>query len=292
MPDFAKAMAILNLLAPVVPTGGGTGKFNKFDTTQGFKQYSQAVLRRAMGGAASRISLLEDSANYSADPYGLSIAIDDHERTLAGDGGQALLEQAKTRTLMAQAIGNFANDAYTILKAGRSAHATLGKWSDPNVDPIDEIEAAAIEIYEATGMWPNKVDITPQMWRYLKKNALTLKRFGGKNASMKMEDVGAEAGGFDMQMVTGAGLASGDFGQSAPAFTPMLGTACWIYYSNPLATGDNATFACTLAVDEDLLTNVYEYMSSDGTQRFLRIPWFTKPVVVSAALARRIVYSA
>jgi hypothetical protein len=189
-------------------------------------------------------------------------------------------------------MGSLALDVYTILKAGRTAHATYGKWSDPNIDPLDQIEAAAIEIYEATGMWPNKVDITPQMWRYLKKNALTLKRFGGKNAAMKMEDVGAEAGGFDTQLVTGAGLASGDFGQSAPAFTPMLGTACWIYYSNPLATGDNATFACTLAVDEDLLTSVSEYYSSDGTQRFLRIPWFTKAVVVSAALCRRSVYSA
>jgi hypothetical protein len=45
---------------------------------------------------------------------------------------------------------------------------------------MDELEQAALEIYAATGMWPNKIDITPTMWRYLKKHPLTLKRFGGK----------------------------------------------------------------------------------------------------------------
>ena len=287
--DNAKLLAEAKRICPVAPTGALAGRYATFNDHQDF---AVTDAKRVAGGPTATAKFAGKFNDYTLQPNALKIGIDlEIELPMAGANGKAV-ERAKTRTLMAQAIGNFANDAYTILKAGRSAHATLGKWSDPNVDPIDQIEAAAIEIYEATGMWPNKVDITPQMWRYLKKNALTLKRFGGKSASMKMEDVGAEAGGFDMQLVTGAGLASGDFGQSAPAFTPMLGTACWIYYSNPLATGDNATFACTLAVDEDLLTNVYEYMSSDGTQRFLRIPWFTKPVVVSAALARRIVYSA
>jgi hypothetical protein len=107
-----------------------------------------------------------------------------------------------------------------------------------------------------------------------------------------MEDVGAEAGGLDMQMVTGAGLASGDFGQSSATFTPMLGVACWVYYSNPIASGQNATFAMTLARDADLLGGVYEYMTEDGTSKKLRLAWFVKTVVQSAALARRIAYSA
>jgi hypothetical protein len=36
---------------------------------------------------------------------------------------------------------------------------------------------------------------------------------------------------------------------------------------------------------------VYEYMTADGTVKKLRLAWFVKPVVVSSALARRIVYS-
>ena len=218
-------------------------------------------------------------------------------RALAPELAKRLKQkQAKIRTLMS----NWANSRFVRVwnKATTSGNYTAstvtntGKWSDPNVDPIDQIEAAAIEIYEATGMWPNKVDITPQMWRYLKKNALTLKRFGGKSASMNMADVGAEAGGFDMQLVTGAGLSSGDFGQSSATFAPMLGTACWIYYSNPIANGMNATFAMTLSREADLLGGVYEYLTEDQTRRMLRLAWFTKSVVVSSALCRRIVYSA
>ena len=72
----------------------------------------------------------------------------------------------------------------------------------------------------------------------------------------------------------------------------MLGTACWIYYSNPIANGMNATFAMTLSREADLLGGVYEYLTEDQTRRMLRLAWFTKSVVVSSALCRRIVYSA
>jgi hypothetical protein len=287
--DNAKLLAEAKRICPVAPTGALAGRYATFNDAMDF---AITDAKRVANGPTADAKFGGKWNDYTLQPNALKIGMDlEIELPMAGSNVKAV-ERAKTRTLMAQAIGNFANDAYTILKAGRTAHATYGKWSDPNVDPIDQIEAAAIEIFEATGMWPNKVDITPQMWRHLKKNALSLKRFGGKNNAMKMSDVGEEAGGFDMQLVTGAGLSSGDFGQSTLTFATMLGTACWIYYSNPLATGDNATFAATLAVDEDLLTSVYEYMSVDGTQRFLRIPWFTKPVVVASALCRRIVYSA
>jgi hypothetical protein len=48
----------------------------------------------------------------------------------------------------------------------------------------------------------------------------------------------------------------------------------------------------TLAREADLLGGVYEYMTEDGTSKMLRLAWFVKAVVMSAALARRIVYSA
>jgi hypothetical protein len=287
--DNEKLLAEVKRIAPVVPTGALAGRYPEFNNLQDF---AVTDTKRVAGGETAEAKFAGKMVDFVLQPNALRTGLDYEIEVPMAGGNAGSLELAKTHSLMSQAMGSLALGGYTVLKSGRAAHATLGKWSDPNVDPIDEIEAAAIEIYEATGMYPNKCDITPQMWRYLKKSSLALKRFGGKSGSMKMEDVGAEAGDLDMQMVKGAGLASGDFGQSSATFTPMLGVACWVYYSNPIASGQNATFAMTLARDADLLGGVYEYMTEDGTSKKLRLAWFVKTVVQSAALARRIVYSA
>jgi hypothetical protein len=285
--DNEKLLAEAKRIAPPAPTGSMAGRYLTLNDKQDFAVTDS---KRVAGGETAIAKFGGKWNDYTLQPNGLKQFIDlEIEVPLAGKNAVAL-ERAKVRTTVAQSITNYASDVYTILKAGVTQHATFGKWSDPNVDPIDEITAAAIEIYEETGMWPSNIDITPQMWRRLKGSSLALKRFSGKSAAMKLEDVGAEAGIPDMQLVTGAGLASGDFGQTSATFTPMLGTACWIYYSNPLATGSNATFACTLCMEENFIGDVYEYLSEDGTRRWIRIPWMTKPVVQSAALCRRIVY--
>lgn len=289
MQDNAKLLTEIKRIAPVVPVGVLAGRYPEFNDLQDF---AVTDTKRVAGGKTAEAKFAGKMTDFTLQPNALKMPIDvEIEVPLSGDN-VAALEQAKTHTLISQSMSSLAADVYTILKAGRSAHATLGKWSDPNVDPMDQLEEAANEIYTATGMWPNKIDITPPMWRYLKKHSLVLKRFGGKDKAISMADVGAEIGVPEMQLVTGAGLSSGDFGQSSATFAPMLGTAAWIYYSNPLASGQNATFAMTLARDADLLGGVYEYMTDDGTARVLRLAWFVKPVVVSAALCRRIVYSA
>jgi hypothetical protein len=48
------------------------------------------------------------------------------------------------------------------------------------------------------------------------------------------------------------------------------------------------SFAVTLSLTRELISGVYEYMSEDGTVRYLRTKWACKSVVQSASLARRI----
>jgi hypothetical protein len=288
MQDNAKVLAEVKRNAPVVPTGVLAGRYPEFNNLQDF---AITDTKRASGGETAEAKFAGTMTDFTLQPNALRIGVDQEIDVPMAGGNILAVEQAKTHTLLAQSVGSLANDVYTLLKSGRTAHATYGKWSDANVDPMDELEGAAIEIYEATGMWPNHIDITPQMWRYLKKHPLTLKRFGGKATAIAMADVGNEIGIPDMQLVTGAGLSSGDFGQSSATFAPMLGKAAWVYFNNPMASGQNATFAMTLSRDLDLLGGVYEYMSADGTVKKLRLAWFVKPVVVSTALARRIVYA-
>ena len=90
--DEQAARNLIKALAPVVPTGGTTGRYNKFEDTQSFKAYSNAG--RAIGGQAHPITFLSDTADYTVKPYGLRISVDEFERRQAGEQ-VSLLEQAK-----------------------------------------------------------------------------------------------------------------------------------------------------------------------------------------------------
>ena len=284
--DSEKKIAEIKRIAPVVPTGVLAGRYPEFNNIQDF---AVTDTKRVAGGKTAEAKFAGKMTDFTLQPNALKLGVDQEIELPMAGGNAAVVEAAKTHTLVTQAIGSLANDVYTVVLAGRSAHATFGAWSDADVDPMDQLEQAAIEIYEATGMWPNKIDITPTMWRLLKKHSLTLKRFGGKQGAINMADVGNEIGIPDMQLVTAAGLASGDFGQSSVTFAPRLGNSAWVYYSNPIANGMNATFAMTLSQTADLVGGVYEYLTEDGTCRMLRLAWFVKAVVVAAGLARRIV---
>jgi hypothetical protein len=191
--------------------------------------------------------------------------------------------------LLAQGTNSFAQDVYSVLKAGVSAHAIYGKWGDSTIDPIAQIDAAGLEIAAATGIYPNTVDITPQMLQLLRANPNTVKRFPGVAGGITLEMISACLSfPCTINIITGMGLTGGGFGNASASYAPLLGTACWLYYSNPLATGQNASFACTLSLTRELISGVYEYMSDDGTVRYLRIKWACKSVVQSASLARRI----
>jgi hypothetical protein len=116
-----------------------------------------------------------------------------------------------------------------------------------------------------------------------------VKRFPGKSGRFSLDDAAGEMSG-NMQFVKSqaAGLTAGGFGNSAATFAPFLGTAAWLYYSNPMANGMNPSWAITLSYAPELLDGVYEYMNDEGTVRYLRIKWATKTVLQSTKLARRI----
>jgi hypothetical protein len=150
-------------------------------------------------------------------------------------------------------------------------------------------DAAGLEIAAASGIYPNVVDITPQMLQLLRANPNTVKRFPGVAGGISLEMVSSCLSfPCTINIITGMGLTGGGFGNSSATFAPLLGTSCWIYYSNPLATGLNASFAVTLSQTRELISGVYEYTNDDGTLRFFRIKWACKSVVQSASLARRI----
>jgi hypothetical protein len=290
MPDYRKVLEEVLFFAPVVPTGSMAGRYAQFNSQQGFVAPNA---KRAVGGATAEAKFGASMVDFVLDPNALKIPIDQEiEVPLAGEN-IAVVEQAKTETLLAQGTNCFAANVYTVLAAAVSAHATYGKWEDSAVDPIDELELAGFEIFAATGLYPNHCGISPQMFAKLRKNPLALKRFPGKAQNLALDQIAGELSfPCTMRIVTGAGLTGGGFDNAAATYAPLIGTAAWLFYSNPLATGLTPSFAATLSLTRDLLSGVYEYVNDDGTVRFLRTKWSTKPVIQSASLCRRIVYKA
>jgi len=288
--DYRGTLTEVTDIAPVIPTGVLAGRFPTFNSKNDFAVVNT---KRAAGGVTAEAKFGGTMTDFVLENNALKAAVDQEiEIPLAG-GNAPVLERAKLHGLLAQSVQSLALDVYTILQAGVSAHATYGKWGDASVDPIDQIDAAAEEIYAASGMYPNRVRMTPTMWRYCKNNPLTIKRFPGKQRALSMAEVGQDVGdgSLEFKMIKGAGLSSGNFGNDSATYAPFLGTSCWIYYANPLAAGLSPNFAAILSRDVDLLGGVYEYMSDDGTVKYLRVRWHVKAVLQSTALVRRIVKS-
>ena len=288
MNDYAKVLAEAKRIAPVVPTGVFAGRYAKFNSKQDFELVDT---RRAAGGVTANAKYAADMVDFNLDANALKIGIDQEIEIPAAAANASLIEKSKLHTLLSQATQSLATGVYTALKTAVPADATYGKWGDSSVDPIDELDRAGLAIFAATGLYPNKLDITPQMLRYLRKNPMTQKRFPGKFGTVTLDLIGGELSfPCEFNIVTGAGLTGGNFANAASTFAPLLGTAAWLYFSNPIATGENPSFMVTLAESTELLSGVYEYLSEDGTVRYLRVKWNVKPVVQSSLLVKQVAY--
>jgi hypothetical protein len=289
MQDLAAVLRIANLISPVVPTGGTSGLFNKFDETQAFKAYAALVAARAIGGHANAITLLSTTANYNAKPYGLRISVDGTERTNAGEA-TALLEQAKVRTLQINCAVAYLNAVVTAAKAAVSATAGAGAWGNPNVDPIVELNNAIKAVWKATGMVPNTVMFDFGAWAVFSGHPKIAGRMPGAdvaqvspdriqrmlvNPSMKVEIV-------DTSVLTGGGL-----GNTGATKVGILGGSVLVFNSSPLADAYNPSFMKSFAPNANLFTDVYQYREEPHLDWFEN-DWTVDPQVVSSGLAKRI----
>lgn len=289
MQDIQKALRLANILAPVVPTGGTTGQYNKFDNTGAFKAYASAVARRAVGGHATEVGLLVDAATYSAQPYGLRTKIDQFERQQAGDN-MNLLEQSKVRTLMINSVVAYLNEVVTLIKAGVSAASGKGTWLDANVDPIQEINDQIKAVYLATGIIPNKVVFDFGAWCVFSDNKKVLARMPGADIAQVSPErvsklfVNPSA---TVEIVETAINTSGGLGNSSATRISVLGGSVFICYNSEMATPYDPSFCKTFSPSGALFTSVGTYREEPHFDWFEN-DWTCQPVLVSSSLCKRI----
>ena len=177
---------LAEFIAPSVATGVAHGQYKEFKKAADFKKYKTA---RAMGGKRTRIDFETEDAYFNCQPHGLEIPIDDFEYDLVGDDGVIQLEEAKTTTLVNEAITSREVSVFDTVKEAKAATAGSGNWSDDNVDPIEEIDAEITAIVQATKMKPNRIVIDFSAWAALRKNAKILERIDGIKQSFSLQDL-------------------------------------------------------------------------------------------------------
>jgi len=289
MQDLEPILRLARILSPVVPVGGTSGLYNKFDDTAAFKVYADAVARRAVGGHASEIGFLSDTANYNTQPYGLRIKIDNFERDQAGDLVN-LLEQAKIRTLTVNCAVAHVYNVIAIIKAAVSAASGKGSWSDGNVDPIQEIDDQMMAMYRAVGMVPNTVAFDLGAWAIFKNNPKILARMPGADVAQVTPQrirglfVNPNA---QVEIVDTAILYGGGLGNASATRRGILQGSVLMFFNSPVATQYDPSFCKTFAPSASLFTDVFTYREEPHFDWFEN-NWESDTQVVSASLCKRI----
>ena len=288
--DEQAARNLIRALAPVVPTGGTTGRFNKFDDSQAFKAYTNA--NRAVGGQSNAITFLSDTADYNVKPYGLRISVDEFERRQAG-GQMDLLEQAKVRTLTINCILSHLSAVVTKITAGVSAVANKGNWTNANTDPIAELDGQIEAMWNATGIVPNKLFLDFGAWLKLRNNPKVLARFPGSDvAVLNTERLSALlAVPVQVTVVTSSILTGGGLGNPAATKAGALGAGvALLAHNSDSPTQYDPSFCKTFAESANLFTEVYTYREEPHLDWFEN-NWAADVQVISSALARRLAVS-
>ncbi|MDA3925188.1 MAG: hypothetical protein PF904_10880 [Kiritimatiellae bacterium] len=285
MQDHQQILDELAFFMPTVPTGTLAGRYAEFHKHQHFLKVKTA---RSVGGKTATARWNAKMVSFLLDNDALKIPIDTEiELPLASDGGSAL-ERSKLMTLQSQAIVSLASTAHGLIQDGVTAHANYGDWTNAAVDPRAELHKAALVIYKQTGFYPNRIAMSPLMW-YCFINNPKVKEYYNDMLPMLTPELVSNAipGKPEIRVLMGAGL-DGGFDEANVKLKPFIGEGAWVYYSSPIKSKDEPSFANVLSKDSDLFGGVYEYLSEDGVLRNLRMAWNTFPVIRSTQLCCRI----
>ena len=287
LPDFQHLLDLADLFAPRVPTGTTTGRYTIFNSAQAFLAYDAD---RGLGGTAQRIKFGADVGTFDATPKALEVGIDDEERNRAGEAGFPLLERAKTRTLVSNACVSHLNKVMTVVSAGVAAVANRGVWSDPNTDPLAELDEQMEAILNATGILPNNIAMDFGPWRKLRNHPKVRSRMpGAARAVPSMDDIAAmlTAPNVKMTLAT-ARKATAGFKNTDDSKTAILGSNAYLFYSSPAADQYDPSFCKAFSVRPEQLTAVRTYRDETVRSDILALDWSNDIEVVSASLARRL----
>lgn len=292
--NYAKGLAqdvrskIADFIAPEIPVGSASGQYKAYDDKNAFQIYDTS---RAIGGGATRIEFAASDPYFNCKPNALEIAIDDHERDLAG-ANNSQLEEAKTKMLVTSAVIAHENAVITAIKAAISATGSKGVWSSSSNDPVTEIDSQIEAIATETGMLPNRIVFGLGAWNVFRNHAKVIARQPG--ASLIGLSSGQASSLFlnpSVEIQVGVlGKDSAKFG-AAKSATNIVGAEVFIFFASASPTQYDASFAKTFRTARGGVESVRMYRAENNRSDILAVDWTTDIKVTASAACRRLTIS-
>lgn len=289
MNDLADTMDLANRLAPQTPVPGTTGQYKKFSDKNSFQVYQTS---RVLGGDPTRVEFSATDGTFNCKPQALEITIDQEERRAVGDDntvGQQLLDQGKIKALMNLTAVAHVNKVVTAVLAALTAVSGRGNWSDPDVDPIDQLDEQLDLLSKEVGSVQNiKLDMDVTAWRTLRNHPKTKARCSG-----------VQVGGISREQLVSLLLIPVDFKISAivkntaalgqtMSKSRVLASEVLLTYSQPNPTLYDPSAFKTFTAGLSSLTAVRSYMAANGFYDGHIIDWSEDIVQTSSTAAKRL----
>lgn len=173
-PDFSSSLA--ELLAPQCVCPAAAGQYVKFDDDEAFRYINT---RRAQGGDMAMIDMPTDSPEFACSPHALGIPTDRFEYERVGEAGIQMLRESKIRTLVSRNALSREQRVFAAYEAGTTPESGPGAWTDPTVDPIDELDEIVCDLATQTGQSRIELVLALDALRQLRKHPLVKARFPG-----------------------------------------------------------------------------------------------------------------
>lgn len=289
MNDLAQTLTLAERLAPSTPVPGSVGQFKIFDDRNSFQVYNTT---RVMGGDPVRVEFGASDGTYSCAPQALEITIDKEERRQAGEGNalaQQLLDQGKIKALLNLTALAHVNKTVTAVLDAVSAVSGRGNWSNPDVDPIDQLDEQLNAIATVVGSTQNlKLDMDLGAW-------ITLRN----HPKVKARTNGVQVGGISQQqlnqllaipvdfMVSSIVKNTAQLGQTVSK-ARVLASEVLIYYSLPNPTLYDPSAFKTFVAGLSSLTSVRSYMAPNGFYDGHVVDWSEDIKQTSSAAIKRL----
>ena len=282
--DIADVIKLAERLSPTTPVPGASGMFKKFDDKNSFLPEKTA---RALGGDPVLLAFNASDDAYNCRPQALEVRVDKEEDQAAGNEGgdveQNLLDQGKIKALINKvALSHVLDVTTTVLNAitpgWAGSPAGLGQWSNPDVDPIAQLDAALLQISQNCGSTQNlmiTMDVTA--WNALRNNP--------KVRQNAVFAAAAAVGNISLEMLKLALVVPVDIMvanvvydttrlNQAPAKQRVLQGICLVHYSVPNATiYDPSAFKTFTVGAAGFLGNVRTYIAPNQLWRGHLVDW-------------------
>lgn len=289
MNDTSRAYELAERLCPTVGVPGATGQYKVFDDINSFQIYETA---RGMGEDPRRIEFGAGDATYNCKPHALEVTVDDWERKQVGEGngiGQQLLAEGKIKALInSRALSNAKRRVDAVL-AALTPIAQRGDWSNPDVDPIEQLDEQIDEMSILAGSDEFiKITMSRTAWRILRNHPKAKARCNGVQAvPLSMEQVRDNlATPVDIKAFT-ISYNEKKLGQS-PSKKRLLAGDVIIHISVPNPTQyDPSAFKC-FAVGGNMVSAVRSWTSVNGLYEGHFVDWNEDMKQTSTLAARRL----